>query len=276
MIIFILLANTLIAQSENDIVYKLNGEVMKGKVTAVSGDIIKFVFEGEDLEYEIKKSEINKIAFASGREQVFNESSQTSQTTAAMGPTSTPESRRGKLAVLPFDIISNDPGINPEQYSNLVQSEAASSFKKNTSGIQIQDPMTTNALLAQHGIDYNNIKTKTPKQIAELLGTEFVAYGTTTITNKGARSYGSNVTTYKDKDSRSDDRKDREQKGSEITTSSTSTVIEYDVNVGLKVINDNGKIVYSEDRNAFGTDIDSHNAALNYMIKRTPHGSKHK
>jgi len=69
---FIGLTFSIQAQDSVDKVYKLGGEVLKGKVTGIKPDVIEFVYQGEDLKYEIAKSEISKIQFASGREQVFN------------------------------------------------------------------------------------------------------------------------------------------------------------------------------------------------------------
>ena len=40
--------------AKTDVIIKLNGEEMKGKVTKVSTDDLTFVYDGETLEYTLK------------------------------------------------------------------------------------------------------------------------------------------------------------------------------------------------------------------------------
>ena len=47
-----------------DKIVMLDGEEKIGQVTEITDDQIKFMFQGEKLEYSIKKSEINKIQFS--------------------------------------------------------------------------------------------------------------------------------------------------------------------------------------------------------------------
>ena len=274
-----LLNTGLIAQ--NDVVVMANGDIKQGKVTAMEDENIKFVYAGEDLEYTLKKAEISKIQFASGREQTF-EGAEAIASGAPAGSgavgTSTPTERKGKLAVLPVEVVTNDPGINPETMGTQIQHEAVNSFKDHSPGITVQDPRTTTSILLQNNLDPAQLALVAPGDVAAILGVEYVAYSVVNIENKGAMTTGSNVTTYKEKESntRSDDRKDNRVKGSEVTTASSSTTIEYDCKVELSIYNDQGTSVFSESRDAFGLSQDSYNNGLNYMIRRTPFGDKHK
>ncbi|WP_215224053.1 hypothetical protein [Echinicola shivajiensis] len=265
----------ILAQEEkHDVIVKLDGKKLEGKVVSVSSTAIKFKYAGEDLEYELKKDEINKIEFASGRVEVVNELAAAAPVTAT--PTVSAEERRNKLAVLPFEIITNDEGIMVDAIRAQAQNECANSFRKNTSLITVQDPMITNSILQKHGIDYNHLATAAnPKELAEILGVEFVVFGSSDIEYKGTRTYGSSATTYKEKE-KEKDRKNNETKGTVVSSGSSSTLADYDTRVGLKIFNDRGESVYSDSRDAFGSDTDSYTNSLSYMIKRTPWGSKHK
>src|ERR1700754_4805051 len=58
--------------AKNDVVLKLNGDELTGKVIKINDTDIEFAYAGETLTYTIKKSEIMKITFASGRIEVIN------------------------------------------------------------------------------------------------------------------------------------------------------------------------------------------------------------
>ncbi|WP_200978968.1 hypothetical protein [Echinicola sp. 20G] len=264
-----------LAQEEkNDVIVKMDGKKMEGKVTSMGTTSIKFKYAGEDLEYEVNKDEINKIEFASGRVEVVNEVAVAAPVSAT--PKVSAEERRNKLAVLPFEIITNDQGMMVDAIRTQAQNECANLFRSNTSLITIQDPMMTNSILEKNGIDANHLATAAnPKEIAELLGVEYVVFGSSDIENKGTRTYGSSATTYKEKE-KEKDRKNNETKGTVVSSGSSSTTIDYDTRVGLKIFNDKGQTVYSDSRSAFGSDTDSYTSSLSYMIKRTPWGSKHK
>ncbi|AWW29695.1 hypothetical protein DN752_05915 [Echinicola strongylocentroti] len=263
-----------IAQEEkNDVIVKLDGSKMEGKVTSIGSSSIKFKYAGEDLEYEVNKDEINKIEFASGRTETINEPAAPSAVpTASQRPASTPEDRRNKLAVLPFQIITNDQGMMVDALRSKAQNECANSFRKNTSLISVQDPMITNSILEQNGIDGHHLATAAnPQEIAVLLGVEYVVFGSTDIENKGAVTTGSAYSTEKEKE-----KNRKETKTTTYSGGSATTTINYDCSVSLKVFSDQGSNVYADSREAFGNDSDSYVNSLNYMVKRTPWGKKHK
>ena len=254
------------SQDAVDKVIMLNGESKEGKVTSMGNESIKFVYKGETLEYDLKKSEINKVIFASGREEVFNKKKTTQQQSM-----STPADRRNKLAVLPFNFTTNDDGLMSEDLSHRMQNHCVDDFKGDTSLITVQDPMETNALLARNNIDINNIQSVMPKDLAVMLGVEYIVYSTGNIVNKGSQTYGSEVSTYKDKDKYKNN-----SKGSTVTTNNSTTVINYNTTIEMRIYNDEGKNVYSDSKNSFGSSLDSYKATIKYLVKRTPFGSKRK
>mgnify|MGYP003577947187 CR=1 FL=1 len=266
-LLFLLNIITLSAQDKPDTVIMSNGEKRTGKVVSVKEDAIKFIYKGETLEYEFKKSEINKIEFASGRTEIINKSN-----TSETAQTSTATERKGRIAILPFEFITNDAALNPNSMAEQLQNDSYLSIRENTHGLQLQDPVTTNSLLAKNGISYANIKSKTPKEIAILLGVENVVYGMANVTNKGTSSYGSGISTYNGKETEKKDSK--KASGTVYNSNNATTTINYETKIGLNFYNDQGTNLYSESRNSFGTGFDAYHATINYLIKRCPFGTK--
>lgn len=268
--LMILLFNTLSAIAQ-DKVTMLNGEKREGKVVSVKDDAIKFVYKGESLEYEFKKSEINKIEFASGRTEMVN----ASMPASAM-PSSTATERKGKIAVLPFEFITNDRSIDATAISQQLQTETYNSLRENTSLRDIQDPITTNSLLAKAGLTRGNISTKTPQEMAVMLGVENVVYGIANVTTKGTSTYGSGYSTVDGKSTEKTDRNKETTKvsGTVYNSSNSNTMVQYETKIDLNFYTDQGKNIYSESRKAFGSGFDAHSATVNYLIKRCPFGSK--
>ncbi|KGO95063.1 hypothetical protein Q766_02855 [Flavobacterium subsaxonicum WB 4.1-42 = DSM 21790] len=251
----------------------LNGEKREGKVVSVKDDAIKFVYKGETLEYEFKKSQINKIEFASGRTEVVNNS-----VGLAAAPTSTAAERKGRIAVLPYTFITNETALNPEAMGKQLQTDTYNAVKANTSSLQLQDPITTNSLLARQGLTHANLNTKTPQEMATLLGVEYVVYGIANVTNKGTSTYGSGSTTYNGKETEKKEGRKETTKASGTTYSSNNATVltNYDTKIDLSFFNDQGTSIYSESRKAFGSGADAYHATINYLIKRCPFGTKAK
>jgi len=263
-------SSTLMAQ---DKITMLNGEKREGKVVSVKDNAVKFVYKGETLEYEFKKSEINKIEFASGRTEVVNNA-----VPSAGISTSTAEDRKGKIAVLPYSFITNESSLDPEAMGQQLQTDTYNSVRANTTSLQFQDPITTNSLLAKQGLTHANLNTKTPKEMAELLGVEFVVYGIANVTNKGTSTYGSGSTTYNGKATDNKDAKKETAKvsGTSYSSNNATVLTNYDTKIDLSFYNDKGTSIYSQSRQAFGSGADAYHATINYLIKRCPFGTKAK
>lgn len=264
------------AQNKVDTVIMNNGEKREGKVTQMLENSILFVYKGETLSYEFKKSEINKIVFASGRAETINNAS----TSVPVSVVSSAADRRGKIAVLPFEFITNDAALNVNSMAEQLQADSFLSIKENTHGLEIQDPITTNSILAKNKIAYSNLKTVSPEEMATLLGVENVVYGIANVTNKGTSTYGSGLKSYNDKDVynkeyNKDGRKETSKSsGSAYSSNSATTMINYQTKINLNIFNDKGTNLYSESRDSFGTGFDAYHATINYLIKRYPFGSK--
>jgi len=266
------------AQGKTDTVIMLNGERKEGKVLGIGANTVKFKYTGENIEYELPKGEIRKIQFASGRVELIHEAPQAaaSQSPHPSRSAANPADRKNKIAVLPFGFVTNDPGFQPGQMSKQLQANCASSFRQNTSNIIVQDPLTTNRLLAKNNIDITDAAAVDPQALALVLGVEYVVFGTVNLMNKGTISTGSASTTYKDKEKQTRDKNSRDSKASGTATTSNSaiTTTNYDTQVALDIYTDQGSTYYSKSRNAFGSKVDSYSNTLDYLIKRTPFGTK--
>lgn len=257
-----------------DTIFMMNGEKKEGTILSLKDNTIKFVYTGETLEYELEKADINKIVFASGRTEIINYFGNTEPDTRQ----SLPSGRKGKIAVLPFELISNDPGLDVYLLGEQLQADTYLSIKKYTSGLEPQDPITTNNLLAKHKLPYSGLKAISPKEMAELLGVEIVVYGTANIRNSGASTQqngfvSQNVMAVKKKDGK---KENANAYATEYSSNSTTTIINYDTKIILNLFNDRGINIYAVSRNSFGSDVDSYLATINYLIKRCPYGSKAK
>lgn len=256
----------------------LSGEVKEGKVSGITETIIKLRYPGEEFDYEIDKKTVNKIEFASGRVEVINPQSGTASasTKSISGPVGNVDTHN-KIAVLPFEFISNDPGMTVESMRTLTQNSTANIIKKEYGLLTLQDPLTTNAILGKNNINHENAASFTPGEIAQLLGVEFVVFGTVNIVNKGSSTVGSSVGTYKEKESNTynNNSDNRKSTGTAVSTGSSTTTVNYDTMVDFRLFNDRGENLYSESRHAFGTNIDAYKGSIEYMVKRTPFGSKY-
>lgn len=268
----------LLAQTKNDVVILLNGERKEGKITGITSSQVKFRYAGEEFDYEFEKAEVAKIEFASGRVETFATPSEIPSAKSGRNPylAGGPDTHN-LVAVLPFEFFSNDPGMAEESMSKLVQNTTANIVRDEYRTLTLQDPLTTNANLAKSNVTRSNISSFTPDEIATMLGVEFIVFGTLSITNKGTSTIGSAGTTYKEKEtsSYSNDNSSSNTKGGVFTSSSSSTTIEYDTTVDFRMFNDRGDNLYSQSRHVFGTSVDSYKGGIEYMVRRTPFGSKY-
>ena len=257
--------------AQEDVVHMLNGDEKKGKVTAVNSDAISFVYSGEELVYEVKKEEIHKIDFASGRTEIYNQIENNSSKSMA---SSTTAERKNKIAVLPFKIVSNNSALTNEGMMEEVQNTTASSIRNDTNQLILQDPAETNAILYENNIGEAEVSKMRPENIAVLLGLEFVVLGAANIDYTGTNTYGSSNTTYKDKENK--DRNSKKSSGKESTFSSSSSTDNYSTTITLKIFNDQGQSLYNVDRTGIGTNLNKYETTISYLIKRSPWGSKRK
>ncbi|GAA3558826.1 hypothetical protein [Snuella lapsa] len=256
----------------NDIILKTNGEEMEGTVKEINDDTVKFVYKNESVNYNVKKSDIVKITFASGRIEFFN------KTSSLKGQDVNIEDHHNRVAILPFAYIK-DESKGSEVISNRIQQEAFSVFSKHNGELKYQDPRTTNALLIKAGVTNNNIDGFTMGEICHVLGVEYVIQGTVSVEKTQQNTFSSSNATIT---SKRDNKVHVDKKGNLIgnifndnkvktsSSSSSTTVQNYSTSMIMNIYNDRGSSIFSQDHTAFWNTQDAYKITLKYLAKRTP------
>jgi hypothetical protein len=256
------------AQTEkHDVILKLNGDELIGKITEITDTEVKFTYAGETLPYSIKKADILKITFASGRIEIINKQplpSEGSKTTSG-ATNSSSESHQNKVAILPFAFVREGQSTIDE-LSVKAQTECFSYLSKHAGVFTIVEPRTSNAQLLKAGVTSENIKGYTMEEICNLLGVEYVVDGLVTVDRKSASSTSSGQ--YKSTPSNNNKNSGSTQKTSGY--SSATTTENYQSSLLLNIYNDKGSSIFSQERKSFYTTVDAYKSALEYLLKRSP------
>jgi hypothetical protein len=268
------------AQQKPDILLKINGEENVGKVLEINDSSVKFTFQGETLAYTIKKQDILKITYGSGRIEFFNKPKLPSESSAASEPkkdntgasNDALASHHNKVAILPFKYLIDklDAG---EEMTYKVQEEAFSFLSKHIGNLELQAPNTTNALLIKAGVSNNNIRGFTTGELCNILGVEYILQGTITQNKTTASNIQTTNGSYKN----NSDNNNKGNIGSifgssgraNSSTFSTSTQ-NYKTSVTMNVFNDKGESTFSQNHDSFWSSTDAYKITLQYLLKRTP------
>lgn len=256
-------------KTADDVVIKLNGQELTGKVTEINDNDIKFIYKGETLTYTIKKSDILKIKFASGREEVITrvQTAESNKEPASAQTASDPAARKNKLAILPFRFIADRQSAD-EEMSYKVQDEAFSLLSNHAGTLELQATATTNALLLKAGINQSTYRAFTPAEICNVLGVEYIIQGTITQNKTTATTTQSNSGSIDTKNNTGKSGNDR--KTTVSSSSSSTTYQNYKTSVTLIIFTDKGSSIYSDDHTAFWSTPDAYKNAVKYLLKRTP------
>ncbi|MEO6819739.1 MAG: hypothetical protein ABI266_10395 [Ginsengibacter sp.] len=250
-------ANTENSPAKNDVITMNNGEQKTGQVLEVLDNEIKFRYVNESITYNLKKSEISKITFASGRVEQF--SAQGSEKGSGSGIPAKSSDYQNKIAVLPFSYIYGQME-GAREMSLKIQQECNSLISQNAKTMNVQDVQTTNALLIKSGINNTNIQGFTMDELCRILNVEYVVQGIVTVNEAAATT---NYNTQKNTD----------YSKNKVTTSSSqsgTTQKDYKTDVTLNIFDNNGKQVFSQKHNTFWTGVNAYNSTLKYLLKRTP------
>jgi len=251
-----------------DVIKKINGEEIKGKIIRITDADVSFVYDGETAEYVIKKSDIAQIVHSSGRIETISQTASPAETRQKdqVAMTATPADHHNKIAILPFTfLMDNQPGA--DAIGLKAQQDAFALLSQHSAGYTILDPRTTNAMLIQAGATKDKMIGFTMKNICDILGVEYVIDGTVTQ-NKG---YQTSYTSASDNSSVKRDDADKVKGISSYGSSSSSAVQRFDVSVSLQIYMDNNASIYNESHKAFLSNTDgSYNGPLEYLLKRAP------
>ncbi|MGS2760820.1 hypothetical protein [Sinomicrobium sp. M5D2P9] len=244
-----------------DLLLMNNGEQRFGKVTEISDDEIKFAYADEALIYTIKKADISKVTFASGRIEFFNPPK-----TDTSGDNAQPADFNNKLAILPFAYIADQKDGGAEMPLRI-QQECFSILNKKADKLQVQDIQTTNTLLAKAGVNNGNIQGYTMGEICHILNVEYVIQGMITTNETGVITStvqsGNSVV-------KESNKKNVIGKILNTTTSTTTSEKNYDTTVNMNMYDNKGQHLFGQEHNSFWPGMDAYRVTLNYLLKRTP------
>jgi hypothetical protein len=151
-----------------DTVYMKNGDLKVGAITAVEDASVSFVYKGETLKYILKKSDITKIIFSSGRVENISTPNDAAENNSTNTIKKAEEDHLNKAAVLPFTYINPSQETNTEM-GYKVQNQYYAILSGKATAFTIQDPATTNALLGKSGIASESIRNYTYQSFAIFL-----------------------------------------------------------------------------------------------------------
>lgn len=257
--------------AKNDVILKLNGEELAGKVLKINDSDIDFSYAGETLVYNIKKVDIMKITYSSGRIEVFNKqplpseakSQLTSSGTSKDGPGL--EEHHDKVAVLPFTFIRDGQAAD-DAISEQVQNECYSFMSKHAGIFNILPPRTTNALLIKAGVNKETVKGYTMDDLCNILGVEYVVEGIVNMNKTTQTNYQSSSGSSTTKDNDKTDKKDKQYNNYSYGTATQN----FQTKLTLNMYNDKGSSVYAQDRTSFWNTQDAYKNTLEYLLKRSP------
>lgn len=264
--------------SNNDVVLKLNGDEMVGKVTEIGDSEIKFVYKGETLVYSIKKADILKITYASGRIEFINKPALPSESAGnanAGNPVAKPAMKTGigdhhnKVAILPFAYLIDKQDAG-EQMTYAVQNEAYAFLSKHAGMLELQSLNTTNALLIKSGVNNGNIRGFTMGEICDILGVEFVLQGAIRQDKTTASNISSGTTTGKITTNNNNKNAIGSINGRSTYSGYSTSIQNYSTSVTMSVFNDKGENLFSQDHQSFWSSNNAYKVTLQYLLKRTP------
>lgn len=253
------------AQEKYDEVLLTNGVEYIGKVSEINEKEVKFSHKGETLVYTIPRTQIFRIAFASGRTEVFQSVANNQGSTGAAEVVAV---NRNMVAILPFRFVSNKTYPGWQDMAYKIQEEAYLQAMASIPRYSFQLPATTNAILLKKGIDPQQLRAYTMDEIANLLGVGYVMSGEVSMRSNGFVQSGTQ-TVYQNNNNTVT------KPGGTSTTTSTTTinnnkyVESFATTVSLKIHNETGSVIYTKSRESVWSVPDAYKATLNYLLKRT-------
>lgn len=266
LIALILLLHTVSARAQNstggktDKIVFVNGKIAEGRILAFVDDKVRFVYNGETLNYDFGKTDIEKIEYGSGRVEILTDKKPVSVTL--------PVNSKSKVAVMPMHYTSDGNSNKEDQMRYHLQEIAISYLSKSAAELKFIDATEVNALLRKSGIQDADLRKYTPKELATLLQVEYVISGSVLQSN-GSLVTNTNGSSEKKEalvHHTSDDNYSREQhyNRSSVTNQHIET------HVTLSIFNEAGEKIYSKSRQALLAEPDAYKNTIHYLLKRTP------
>jgi hypothetical protein len=182
--------------------------------------------------------------------------------------TASPASTRNKVAVMPINYIGEDNDARAEEMRFHLQEIAINCLSESAAELKFMDATEVNARLFKNGINIDNIRQYTPKELAGILNVEYIIMGSV------LQDRGNVVTVSRTNNSR---RQNVEHWGKWMevnrrNSSSTASVTRQNIetHVSVSIYNETGEKIYTKSRQSILSDADAYKAAIKYLLKRTP------
>lgn len=256
------------AQQAYDEILLTNGIEYKGKVIEITATEIRFSHKGETLVYSLPKTSVFRIAFASGRTEIFS-SVETSGENSSVVKGSSINTRL--VAVLPFRYLSGSGPGNWQDMSYRIQEEAQLLAARSFSRYEIQPAALTNSILLKKGINAQQLRAYTMDELCSILGVGYIISGEVMMRSTGVSSSGSQTIYQTTKPSAKP-----VYKPGQTTTTTSSTISNitykenYQTSVTLFIYDSKGTPVFSKSRVSVWSSTDAYKVTLSYLMKRTP------
>lgn len=160
-----------------------------------------------------------------------------------------------KVAVLPLHFI----GSASEEMRYRLQDITYDYLRGHASGVQLQDPVVTNAMLGKKLIEISDLRKYTPAELAAILEVDYVVTGR--VSQEAAGGLSNRIST--------GDRYERRNNN----TQTRSTDL-YHTYIELDIYESDGDNIYSKSRKSILYDVDAYKGGLHYLLKRSPLVSK--
>jgi len=253
------------AQEKSDQLFMSNGEAFDVVVKKVEPNTITYVFTGEEMENIVEKTDVSKIIFKSGREQVFS----AANTKGARNiDFEYPPMKDNEGAILPFEFVFDgeaapEEGIEAQEfyYNNLLRKPERNTISYQDAEITLKRLRAAGITEANHMRDYNMA------EIAKIVGAGILVTGKITVDYRSTTSTTSGSTT-----TRVDTKKKKiKTYSSDYNTSSD----EFNTKVLFRIYDKDGNKLVDVKRVPFmATTRNNYVTALNYLMKRTPYYQK--
>lgn len=188
------------------------------------------------------------------------------------------QAQKPTIAVLPFDLVSNDPALMSESMVTELQNTCARAVQKFAPKVNLQSIRTTNSILAKNNLTWQDMSKVAPQEMANMLNVEYVLFGSANIQNKATVTNSSSSTAYHDKNEqkRTSNTKNSKSGGYIASSSTTTTKDQYETRISMEIFSNTGESIQSTTRTSFGNESGAYNATIEYLVKRTPFGTKYK
>jgi hypothetical protein len=151
-----------------------------------------------------------------------------------------------------------------------IQSECYNFLSNKAVTLNIQDPVTINALMGKAGLTTDNIRNYTMAEICGILGVEYIVKGMVTSNITNTTTSGSTTYISKSGSNNSDKTSKTDKSSSGNVYGSSTTQQNFKTSVLMEIYSDDNKKIFGQDRTSFWSSVDAYKSTIQYLLKKTP------